>query len=180
MNLEGIGGEFYGIAFEGARAASVSPYKKIRDWTKQYDFLNGQYVRVNGKGRDTDLRTVGRHHPDDEDLFHAKFPHAFYVQAEDYGILLRPVGRQTRSGGASKYHVAGIIGLENISLAYGDIVNDEGFEFVAKELDEFTDIDSFLSEEGVYVDEVNAENAGSPTFKYRRNTPEPEREMATE
>lgn len=179
MEIQGVGGEFYEVAFEGMRMGAASPYKKIREWAKQYDFIDGRYVRVKSEGRNTDLRTIGLHAPEDRDIFHKKFPNAFYVYGERYGILLRPRGRQTRMGGARRYHVASVLGLENLDMEYGNLVDDEEFEFVAQELNAFTDIDSFLSTRNVYVDQVNADNAGHPTFKYRK-TAEPERETSSE
>lgn len=171
MGISDVGEEIYDLAFEGLTAGKASPYKKIREWSDNYDFIDGRYVRPKAKGRNTDLRVIDLHQPEDEDLFH-KDSEGFFVQGDEYGILLRPKGRKSKLNGAKKYHVAGMVGLENLDYEYGRIVDNNEFELVARELNEFTDIDSFLDSREVYVDEVNTENAGSETFKYRKTAEE--------
>lgn len=180
MDLAGIGGDLYEARHPSSGAGGVSPYKKICRWVDEYPFLDGKYVRLKADGRDTDLRKVGFHCQEDEDLFHKKRTEAFFIQSKDYGVLLTSEDEnkgfsllngmiETRKE-VEEYHIAAVIGLANLDYGYGDLVSDEEFERVAQDLNEFTDIDSFLTSRGVYVDEVNGENSGSGTFKYHKKT----------
>jgi hypothetical protein len=92
------------------------------------------------------------------------------VGVDEYGVVLRPRLSFNSVIGRKDYEVAAITGLEYADLGYGNMVQDEKFEHLVKSIQEFTDIESYLSRRNVYVDEVNAENSGNETTKYRKKT----------
>ena len=151
---------------------TVDPFDPIDELVDDYRFLDSEYVSIDHIGDDTDLRDVDLYN----EKMHSEFTsegnfHALKIEGEGYEIIVKekdildPVtqildqkeipSKESFNPFSNDLMVAEVRGLENIERNFKGIAKDEVFERVVRDLNEYTDIDDYLHQQEIYVEEVN-------------------------